>query len=205
MNVALTLVNGLLTLVIGALTLSFRSFTSSYSSEKGKNLATKEDVAELTKTIKEVEAKISNDVWNRQKQWELKKEVCFEALRQLALAQWHFPVITAQSDIFRLTDKAEIRDKAYLDLAKSHDALHDMIAAIGQTMLLAQATCDQKVWKTLEVAHDSIAAFGSASLAREVDDNEVRAKTIDAKVAIKSAVAAIREDLGIQQLEDVSQ
>jgi hypothetical protein len=189
--------------VIAALFLG--SFLKPYLSRKAENLATKEDVAELTRIAKKIEADISNDVWSRQRQWELKKEVCFEVLKQLALAQWHFPVITAQSDIFRLTDKPEIRDKAYLDLAKSHDALHDMITAIGQTMLLAQATCDQKVWKTLEVAHDSIAAFGSASLAREVDDNEVRAKTIDAKVAIKSAVAAIREDLGIRQLEDVSQ
>jgi hypothetical protein len=35
----------------------------------------------VTTTTKEIEARISNDVWDRQKRWELKRDVLFEAAR----------------------------------------------------------------------------------------------------------------------------
>jgi hypothetical protein len=67
------------------------AYVGSYLKQKGKNLATHEDidnvleqVSAVTKTTKEIEAKISSDVWDRQKRWELKREVLFEATRRLA-------------------------------------------------------------------------------------------------------------------------
>jgi hypothetical protein len=67
------------------------AYFGSYLKTKGKNLATKEDidgvveqVKLVTKATKEIEAKISNDVWDRQKQWELKREVLFEATKRLS-------------------------------------------------------------------------------------------------------------------------
>lgn len=52
-----------------------------YMSEKGKNLATHEDIDKLveqvsavTQTAKEIEAKISDQVWDRQRRWELKRD-----------------------------------------------------------------------------------------------------------------------------------
>jgi hypothetical protein len=43
-----------------------------------------DQVQAVTQATKEIEAKISDQVWNRQKQWELKREVIFEATRALA-------------------------------------------------------------------------------------------------------------------------
>ena len=58
------------------------AYLGSYLKKKGENLATHEDieivldqVRKVTQTTKEIEAKISNEVWDRQKQWELKREV----------------------------------------------------------------------------------------------------------------------------------
>lgn len=45
----------------------FASSLRSYASKKGENLATKEDVAELTTIVREIEAKVSDDVWSRQR------------------------------------------------------------------------------------------------------------------------------------------
>jgi hypothetical protein len=66
------------------------AYLGSYLKKKGENLATHEDIDELvdqvravTTTTKEIEAKISNQVWDRQKQWELKREVLFDAARRL--------------------------------------------------------------------------------------------------------------------------
>jgi hypothetical protein len=70
------------------------SFLGAYLKKKGENLATHEDIDDLvdqvravTTTTKEIEAKISNDVWDRQKRWELKREVLFGAMKKIAVAQ----------------------------------------------------------------------------------------------------------------------
>jgi len=70
----------------------FVAFFKGYGNEKGKNLATHEDIDKLvnqveavTKATKDIEAKISIHVWNRQKQWEIKKEALFEITKQLSV------------------------------------------------------------------------------------------------------------------------
>lgn len=67
------------------------AYFGGYLTNKGENLATHEDIDKLvdqvravTQTTKEIEAKISDEVWDRQKRWELKREVLFEATRALA-------------------------------------------------------------------------------------------------------------------------
>jgi hypothetical protein len=67
------------------------SFLPSYMKKKGENLATHEDiklltdqVAAVTSTAKEIEAKISSEVWDKQKLWELKRDVLFRATERLA-------------------------------------------------------------------------------------------------------------------------
>jgi hypothetical protein len=53
--------------------------------KKGENLATKEDLGDLveqtrqlTNTAKEIESKIDDQVWSRQRQWELKRDILLE-------------------------------------------------------------------------------------------------------------------------------
>jgi hypothetical protein len=67
------------------------AYFGGYLKKKGENLATHEDINKLvdqvravTQTTKEIEAKISDEVWAGQKRWELKREVLFEATRALA-------------------------------------------------------------------------------------------------------------------------
>jgi hypothetical protein len=69
----------------------FIGYLAGYLRKKGENLATHEDIDKLveqvrviTTTTKEIEAKISTDVWNRQKRWEMKREVLFLAAKRLA-------------------------------------------------------------------------------------------------------------------------
>jgi uncharacterized protein YacL len=57
------------------------SYLAGYLKKKGENLATKEDTqnlahqtALLTETAKEIEAKITDKVWNRQERCELKRD-----------------------------------------------------------------------------------------------------------------------------------
>jgi hypothetical protein len=70
------------------------SFLPSYMREKGKNLATKEDIEELarqtgilTQTTKEIEARISIGVWSKQQRWDLQKTALLDSLKDLATAE----------------------------------------------------------------------------------------------------------------------
>ena len=69
---------GALIFVVG---LFSHSFLPSYMKKKGENLATKGDIQDLaaqtallTQTAKEIETKITDKVWDRQKRWELKRD-----------------------------------------------------------------------------------------------------------------------------------
>lgn len=67
------------------------AYFGAYFKKKGENFATHEDIEKLldqvravTQTTKEIEAKISSDLWDKQKQWELKREILFEAAKRLS-------------------------------------------------------------------------------------------------------------------------
>lgn len=73
------------------ITAGLGAYLGGYLKTKGENLATHEDIAKLdaqvrvvTTTTEEIKAKISDEVWNRQKRWELKREVLFDAVKRLA-------------------------------------------------------------------------------------------------------------------------
>ena len=65
------------------------SFVRPYLAKKGENLATLEDiqglvdqVAAVTTTTKKIEAEISTGVWDKQKRWDMKREVLFDAAKK---------------------------------------------------------------------------------------------------------------------------
>ena len=62
----------------------FKPFIGSYAAKKGENLATKEDIAQLTKIAEEIRAEITDKVWDRQRQWELKRDAVLAAIRAYA-------------------------------------------------------------------------------------------------------------------------
>lgn len=66
------------------------AFATGYFKTFGKNLATHQDmenmleqVSATTERTKSIEAAISDDVWDRQRQWEMKRDALFEAVRTL--------------------------------------------------------------------------------------------------------------------------
>ena len=81
MNV-LNLLVGLNSIILIFLVVNvFKPFIGSYAAKKGENLATKEDIAQLTKIAEGIKAKISDEVWDRQRQWEMRRDAVIEAIR----------------------------------------------------------------------------------------------------------------------------
>src|SRR5215470_19211540 len=60
------------------------AYLVSYLKRKGENLATQEDISKLTQATKEIESKISTEMWDRQKRWELRRDVLFEVAKRLS-------------------------------------------------------------------------------------------------------------------------
>jgi hypothetical protein len=63
------------------------AYVGSYLKKKAENLATHEDLQKLTEQVESIKAEISDKVWNRQRQWEMKRDALFaimEALTQAA-------------------------------------------------------------------------------------------------------------------------
>jgi hypothetical protein len=70
------------------------SFLPSYMRDKGKNLATKEDIQELarqmgtlTQTTKEIEERISISAWSKQQRWDVQKTALLNSFKDLATAE----------------------------------------------------------------------------------------------------------------------
>jgi hypothetical protein len=68
-----------------------KKYAGAYMQKKAENLATHEDIEKLvdqvkavTETTKKIEAEISESVWNRQKRWQMKREVMFEAVKRVS-------------------------------------------------------------------------------------------------------------------------
>src|ERR1700733_10960347 len=81
-------------ILLMALASCFGSFIGSYSKKKGENLATKEDfrelkaqTAELRQATKEIESKIEDQVWDRQRQWELKRDAVLGVIQALSATE----------------------------------------------------------------------------------------------------------------------
>jgi hypothetical protein len=67
------------------------SYLGAYMKKKGQDRAIKEgfdevlrQARETTAATKGIEAKISDNVWDRQKRWELKRDVLFDAVKKMA-------------------------------------------------------------------------------------------------------------------------
>ncbi len=76
--------------IVSLLSAGVGAFVGAYLKKKGENLATKEDfrdlkaqTAELKQATKEIEAKIDDQMWNRQRQWEMKRDVLLELIRAM--------------------------------------------------------------------------------------------------------------------------
>ena len=72
-----------ITFAIRALLGFFGGYFKAYATKKGENRAMQEDIHKLTTITKEIEAKISGELWDRQKQWELKRDILYGAAKAI--------------------------------------------------------------------------------------------------------------------------
>jgi hypothetical protein len=124
------------------------SYLGAYLKKKGENLATREDldklveqVAAVTKTTKEIEAKISDEVWDRQKRWELKRDAIFEIIRELGTME------VALGDFFSVFRVAgdSAKTQFFRDrMMQEHENFQKVHQSFERAKAVAMLVCSEK-------------------------------------------------------------
>lgn len=178
------------------------SYLATYLKEKGRNLATHEDIDKLvdqvravTTTTKEIEAKISNEVWDRQKRWELKREVIFAMTRSIAEADNALMELHATLKSERVTDEATWAEH-YFERLKKWTAASAAFQASHMSVVIICSYETSSAVGELGALMLPLAAKMTASKDAELYDkshHELAAKLMKVR-------AALRKELGIEPL-----
>jgi hypothetical protein len=184
-------------------------FLKSYMSKKGEDLATHEDIEKLvdqmravTTATKEIEAKISGEVWDRQKRWELRRDLLLDAVKKTgelndALTSFHAVCMTEK--MMQSMGKARSDEKKVEAGETFGKAANDFDRAISLVRLI----CEDEAIKGFH-------AFGLMSrlLYQEMAGGNPEAflqKTKEYVEKQKTVTAAIRKELGIDNPSPVKQ
>jgi hypothetical protein len=174
------------------------SFLGAYLRKKGENLATHEDIDKLvyqvravTTATKQIEARISSDLWDRQKRWELKKEVLLLAVKRLA-------EVNEALQSYSIARRAEHNpeDQAWVrDVYEAAKRWEKALVEFEESRILADMVCD----KQTEEAFFAITHFTNNIAVKIGEDDPA---FYDRSVAellkrFSTTRAAIRRELGI--------
>jgi hypothetical protein len=193
-------VENLIVLALTTLASAFiGSYLASYLKKKGENLATHEDLDKLveevravTTTTKEIEAKISTGVWDRQKRWEMKRDVLFEATKRLgaleaALIELHS---ACEVERQRLQRNEPVSSEAKV---QASDKWIDKVNQFGETGLLVRIVCGKEMQMAF---HDFRSLAGQVAAGIYDNDPKIYSNSSQELVAKSRAVtSAIRKEL----------
>ena len=178
----------------------FVGYLRGYMPQKGQNLATHEDIEKLvdqvravTTAAKEIEAKISDDVWDRQKRWELKRDLLIDMVRktmgvQVAL-QGLYAVGLTNRDAGRVEDVSRLK-ATHNSLSAFNSALNEY----DQAKLVVDLVCGFGLRKALLVYEKLV-----SDLAQSFKDGDLDAYGGGVKDLLArewDIVAEVRKELG---------
>ncbi|MFI5071663.1 MAG: hypothetical protein ACHP8A_12305 [Terriglobales bacterium] len=196
------ILRALIELGIIALVAGLGGYFGSYLKKKGENLATHEDIGKVldevravTTTTKEIEAKISNEMWDRQKRWELKREILFEATKKLSsiengLLSFHTFLRTKKSGGKGDDDPTWIRlEHGYVT------QWQDVSKSFQEAEALVNISYSRELMSAFAEVGDLIRATAGKIAG---GDQEIYAKTeVERNKKFIMAKVAIRKELGI--------
>jgi hypothetical protein len=183
----------LVTTLIGAW---FGSFVGSYLKKKAENIAIHEDinklveqVAAVTRTTKEIEAKISNEVWDRQRRWEVKKEALVELTK--ALADFTNASISLDSSM-----RAKELDPTGMLLGKALEAHSQAARKLEQAEAIARLVGGDRISKEFNELNLERRNFNGDVLAGKFKEARDRLEPIVLKTRVLHQV--MRIELGLE-------
>lgn len=190
----MTSIDLLLTLVLAG----GGAYFGAYLKQKGKNLATQEDidklvgqVAAVTKTTKEIEAKISSEVWDRQKLWELKRNVLFELAKRVAAI---CDALGSLSNAYEIARKDHLA--SYIEVKNEmNQKWFAALTALEESKLFVDVICGNDLQDTVHTfKHRAV----NIAYAISKDDPEIFLKSHPELRKLRDdVVEATRKELGV--------
>jgi hypothetical protein len=186
-------------IVITAVIAGGGAYLGSYLKKKGENWATHEDVdklvkqmAAVTQATKEIEAKISNDVWERQRKWDVKREAIFEAVRELASVEYGLAMVDSSFLVERMGVAANLKS-----LKTTAEALEIWNAAnlnFNKARNLALLVCGEDTNKAFEVMTKLVVAYKEDSISNY---NKPSVSLPSLAAQMNTLTAAVRKELRV--------
>jgi hypothetical protein len=181
----------------GALSFAAGAYFHGYLTKKGENLATHEDIAKLndqmrvlTTTTETIKGEISDALWNRQKRWELKRDVLLEAAKKLS--QLNQAMVSLDSAVPIKSD-----DEQWAKfVAEERDTFMRMWPEFDNAVALVAVVCSSETYHAL---HKFFIQVNGAATDLFGGDSEIppkrRRELVDGFIA---AQTALRKELGIE-------
>jgi hypothetical protein len=178
----------------------FGAYCGSYLRQMGHSFATQEDINKLLdqvhavkKGTQVIEAKISTEVWDKQKLWELKRDVLFEATRRVGEIE---ELLSTLNSILQIELKEPKEGNlAWMEMKIGNNKKWSKtLAHFDETKLFVEVTCE----KETKEAFDSYGKLG-LELATAINKRTADAyqKYFPELIVKHSAVrTAVRNELG---------
>jgi hypothetical protein len=176
------------------------AYLGSYLKRKGENLATKEDfndlkeqTRELRQTTKEIEAKIDDQVWNKQRQWEMKRDILLEFARTTSdFEQAVMRIATKVENRSNSLHEAELFNRALARWNESSDKFERDSFATGLVVSTKSRLALMELSKALRAATNDILQHQK----KEAYSNHHE----DIVLRLEIVKGLIREELGIMTM-----
>lgn len=179
--------------VLAAVASGFGGYLGAYLRKKGENRAVHEDLARLTATTEEIKASIAGRSWERQRNWELRKESVFSLMqsldecREALLDYWAETWSGVTSDPL-LRERTEQRLDAWL---KCRDEFYKRLD-------VAKIVCSTGY---VELLIEIYRAMHRTSLQMEKDDEAYKLFADSVKPMVARAFELSRRELGVENSE----
>jgi hypothetical protein len=121
----------------------FGGYLGAYVRKKGENLATKEDIAQITRIQHDIQNNISNEFWMRQRNWDMKREAAFELMREAAVFQESVVRMVSSWRAFHLHQRAD--EKVDVELAKANERYQEAVARHWRAKAIAGLLLGEQV------------------------------------------------------------
>jgi hypothetical protein len=181
---------------LAAIASGFGGYFGAYLRKKGENRAVHEDLARLTATTEEIRASIADRSWERQRNWELRKESVFSLMQSLQECQealMDYWVETWPSSPEMARDPL-IRERT----RQRADAWYRSRDEFAKRLDRAQIVCGSEY---LEVLTGIYQAMHKTALQLEKDDDAYKRFGDDVKPMVARAFELSRQELSVQSSE----
>ena len=174
------------------------SYLSAYMKKKGENLATHEDIQKLveqvqatTEATKAIEARISDDLWGRQRRWEIKRDTVFGMLKAIGQMNAALLVLDAANRASgRDSETTKKRIGAFSDF---QTGLHEL----DNHFLLCRLSCGPSLSESLAKVRETFLRLYSV-LERGFSGEFSKEEHVAASDAVLALMKVAKEEVGLE-------